>query len=86
MMNIDRAHKELQDWFDDGCVGSLKIFRAPRSDYVDMIGEQTIKLKEMTRGTRENVFAVFNELDSEHVELFKDKHGNPDRAKIVRRY
>lgn len=86
MMKIEDAHKELQDWYDDGCVGNLKIFRAPRSDYVDMIGEQTIKLKEMTREERQHIFYVFNSLDSEHVELFKDKHGNPDRAKIVRRY
>ena len=86
MMTIEAAHAELQAWYDDECVGNLKIFRAPRSGYVDMIGEQTIKLKEMDHETRDNVHGVFDNLDSEHVELFKDKHGNPDRAKIVRRY
>ncbi len=86
MMSIEKAHAELQAWYDDDCVGNLKIFRAPRSGYVDMIGEQTIKMKEMDREQRASMVAIFDSLDSEQMEIFKDKHGNPDRAKTVRRY
>jgi len=85
MMTIDAAHEELQKWYDGNCVGVLLTFRAPRSGMVDQIVEETIKMKEMSSESREAVRRVFDELDSEKVELFKDKNGNPDRAKVVRR-
>jgi uncharacterized protein YeeX (DUF496 family) len=86
MMTIEESHKKLQQWYDNGCVGNITVFRAPRSDYVDMIGETTIKMFELDEESRDVVRKVFDVLDSEKIELFKDRDGNPDRARVVRRY
>ena len=86
MMSIEKAHKELQRWYDENAVGNLVIFRAPKSDYVDIIGESTIKLFEMDEETKESVRKTFDLLDSEKIELFRDRNGYPDRAKVIRRF
>lgn len=86
MMTIEKCHEELQRWYDGNCVGNLVIFRAPKSDYVDMIGESTVKLFEMDEETKESVRKTFDLLDSEKIELFRDRNGYPDRAKVIRRF
>ena len=85
MMTIVEAHRKLQQWYDNDCVGNITVFRAPRSNYVDMIGEETIKMFEMDDEAKEAVRKIFDLLDSEKMELFKDKNGYPDRARVVRR-
>lgn len=85
MKSIDEAVKDIVEWNEDGCVGNLILFSAPRSQNVDIIAEQTIKLREMDRETRDAIHNVFDLLDSERIELFRDKDGYPDRAKVIRR-
>jgi hypothetical protein len=85
MLTIEKAHTEIQRWYDNGCVGNLTIFRAPKSDYVDIIGEETVKLFEMDDETKAAVRKTFELLDSEKIELFRDRNGYPDRARVVRR-
>ena len=86
MMTIDDAVATIRKWYADESVGNLVIFRAPRSDYVDIIGESTVKLFEMDEETKESVRKTFELLDSEKIELFRDKNGYPDRAKVIRRF
>jgi hypothetical protein len=86
MMTIDQAHKELQRWYDDGCVGNLTIFRAPRSKNVDMVAEETVKLFEMDREAQELMHELFSTFGTEKLEAVCNKNGDPDRVTIVRRY
>lgn len=86
MKTLDKTVSAIREWFDEGCVGNLVVFRAPKSQMLDMIGEQTIKLREMDDQTREAVFTVFDLLDSEKIELFRDKDGRPDRVRVIRRF
>ncbi len=84
-MKIDDALAEVRRWYDEGSVGNLVIFRAPKSDYVDMIAESTVKLFEMDNETKESVRRTFDLLDSEKVEMFRDRDGYADRVKVIRR-
>lgn len=86
MKTLEKTVSAINDWFNDGCVGSLTLFRAPKSRMLDMIGEQTIKLREMDEETRDAVFKLFDLLDSEKIELFRDKDGYPDRVRVIRRF
>jgi hypothetical protein len=83
--SIKQAHDELQAWFDNDCVGVLLTFRAPKSGLVDQIIEETIKMREMDSDTRESVAHLCDVVDSEKIEIHKDKNGYPDRIKVVRR-
>jgi len=83
---LTQLFSTIQEWYDDDCVGNIIVFRAPRSQNVDIVGEQTIKLREMDKETRETVWLVFDLLDAERIELYKDKDGRPDRVKVVRRF
>lgn len=82
---IDQQIKELQEWYDEGSVGSIVIFRSPRANYVDSIVEETIKLHELDSSARALIESVFELFDTERMEFFRDKDGYPDRVKIVRR-
>ena len=86
MKTLDNTLKLISRWHSEGCVGNLVIFRAPRSQNVDVVGEQTIKLRELDRETQETVHKLFSLVDSEKIELFRDKDGLPDRIRVVRRY
>ena len=86
MKTLEEATKIIHGWHKDGCVGNLMIFRAPRSRNVDVVGEQTIKLRELDQETQGTIRKLFSLLDSEKIELFRDSDGYPDRAKIIRRY
>lgn len=86
MKTLSQLFSTIQTWYDDDCVGNIVVFRAPRSQNVDVVGEQTIKLREMDKETRETVWRVFDLLDAERIELYKDKDGRPDRVKVVRRF
>lgn len=85
MKSLQEVHKDIADWHADDCVGNLTIFKAPRSDKMDIICEQVIKLREMDRETQNAVRVLFDLVDSERVELFRDKNGYPDRIKVIRR-
>ena len=85
MMTRDEGVKALTDWFDDGCVGNITFFRSPFNRSMDAVIEETIKLREMDNDTEDVVRSVFHRLDSEKVTLYKDKHGQPDRVKVIRR-
>lgn len=84
-MTRDEAIRCFCQWFDDGCVGNLVMFRSPRSSHVDCVIEETIKLREFAKEDQKLVLSVFDILDSEKVEMFRDKFGNPDRVKVIRR-
>ena len=86
MKTLDAALKLISSWYSEGCVGNLVVFKAPRSQNVDIVGEQTIKLRELDRETQEVVRKLFDLVDSEKIELFRDKDGLPDRIRVVRRY
>ena len=86
MKTLDSALKLISRWHGEGCVGNLVVFRAPRSQNVDIVGEQTIKMRELDRETQETIRNLFSLVDSEKIELFRDKDGIPDRIRIVRRY
>ena len=85
MMSIDAAHKELQKWYDNGCVGNITIFRSPRATYVDMVFDETIKMKEMDSEVRDLVRDVIGHFGGDKVTLFTDKNGYADRANVIRR-
>ena len=82
---IEEQMAEVREWFDDGCVGNLLIFRSPHANHVDSIIEETIKLHELDTPTRALVEQVFELFDSERMEFYRDKDGYPDRVKVVRR-
>ena len=85
MKTLDEMIREIEDWFDDGGVGNILIFRSPHANHVDRVYEETIKLHEMDTPTRALVEQVFELFDSERMEFFRDKQGYPDRVKITRR-
>lgn len=86
MKTLRELHVEIDDWYDDGCVGYITVFRAPRSKNVDMVGETVIKLYEMDKPTQDAVRHVFDLFDGEKIEFFRDKDKNPDRIKVTRRF
>jgi hypothetical protein len=86
MKTLEQLFVEVRQWHNNDCVGNLTIFRAPRSEMVDVVGEQVIKLREMDQEAHDAVCKVFDLFDSERVELFRDKEGYPDRIKIIRRF
>lgn len=86
MKTLKEAIDTVEDWHGEGCVGNIILFRAPRSQNVDIVGEQTIKLRELDRETSGIVVKLFSLLDSEKIELFRDKDGYPDRVKVLKRY
>jgi hypothetical protein len=84
-MTIDEALGKIRNWYDDDMVGNLIVFRAPRSQNVDVIAEETIKLFEMDREAQELVRKLFSLFGSDKLEVAPDKNGYPDRIKVVRR-
>jgi hypothetical protein len=86
MKTLEKALETVRGWHSHGCVGHITIFSAPRSTGVDMIGEQTIKLRELKSDIADTVKKLFDQLDAEKIELFLGKDGKPDRIKIVRRF
>ena len=85
MKTREEAHAALDRWMDEDIVGNLVFFRAPRSQLVDCVIEQTIKAREMdvrTRAAFENFFSCYG--TAVRGEFHRDADGNPDRVKIVR--
>ena len=86
MKTLEQILDSVRRWHADDCVGNVTLFRAPRSQNMDMIGEQTIKLREMDEEVKTAVRKVFSLLDAEKIEMFRDKDGYPDRVKVMRRF
>lgn len=86
MKTLEQGLESIRNWYRDECVGNLVIFRAPRSQNVDIVGEQTIKLRELDKETQDAVWKVFDLLDSERMEFYRDRDGRPDRVKVTKRY
>jgi len=86
MKTLENALELISNWHNEGCVGNLTVFHAPRSQNVDIIGEQTIKMRELDKEVRDLIHRLFSLLDSEKIELFRDKDGYPDRVKVIKRY
>ena len=87
MKTRDEAHADLDRWIDTDCVGNLTIFRAPHSDKVDSVIEQTVKAREMdtqTRAAFENFMSKFPSVTKG--EFYRDVNGKPDRVKLVRSF
>jgi len=85
MKTRQEAHAALDKWIDDDIVGNLIYFRAPHSDVVDCVTEQTIKVREMGSKARDAFIALVDQFpDATRGEFYKNKDGNPDRIKIVR--
>jgi hypothetical protein len=85
MMTRKEAVEHFCQWFDDGCIGNVFYFRSPRAAHVDSVVEETVKLKEFDMATRDAVERVFDLLDAEKMEFFRNRDGNPDRVKFTRR-
>jgi hypothetical protein len=80
---LDEAVESLKRWYDEGMVGNITFFRAPRAEHVGCIVEQTVKYYEMPPKLR-NAFAQFcNTIDVDRGEFWRDRDGSPDRVKIV---
>ena len=84
--SIEQACADIKRWKQNGGVGCLTLFSAPKSHSVDIIGEETIKLFEMDEEHKRAVFRLFDLFDAEKIELFRGKDGLPDRVKVTRRY
>ena len=84
MMTIAEAHKALDRWYADGCVGNLYFFRQIGEHKVCSFVEQTIKLTEMTDDQKAAVLGTFLAIDFQKAELLRNRAGSPDRIKIVR--
>lgn len=85
MKTLEEQIEDLREWFEDGCVGNVIVFRSPRASLVDSIVEETIKLNELDRDARALVEQVFALFDCERMEFFRNGKGDPDRVKVVRR-
>jgi hypothetical protein len=84
-MTRDEAVRCFCNWFDDGCVGNIMFYRSPRANNVDCVVEETIKLREFEAAERGDVERVFNVLQAERIELYRNGTGEPDRVKVIRR-
>lgn len=84
-MTRNEAIECFRRWIDDGCVGNIRFFRAPRANHVDAVVEETIKMREFSEEDKNQITLVFDALESEKMEFYRDKDGYPDRVKIVRR-
>lgn len=85
MKNLESMIKDIEEWYEDGCVGNVTVFRSPKAKYVDAIYEETIKLFELDRESRDLVEKVFDIFGAERMEFYRNSDGEPDRVKIVRR-
>jgi hypothetical protein len=85
MKDLERMFADIKEWFNEGGVGNIVIFRSPRASQVDCIYEETIKLFELDRDARGLVEAVFELFDAEKMEFYRSPHGDPDRIKVTRR-
>jgi hypothetical protein len=85
MKDLEVMIDEIRDWYNNGGVGNVLMFRSPRASQVDCIYEETIKLFELDRESRGLVDAVFEVFDAEKMEFYRSPNGQPDRVKITRR-
>ena len=85
MKSIEDAHKVIDGWYNAGCVGNLVLFRAPRRDGVEIILEETKKLREMPPDMKMAAIEFFSIIGGDKVEVVSDGNGKPDRAKVTRR-
>ena len=86
MKTIEETHEILDEWFGDGLVGNLIIYRAPNSQGVEAIIEQVVKCREMEPTTLAAFGMFMDDLGIERGEVVRDKDGNPDRVKLTRRF
>lgn len=84
MMTLHEAHAKLDQWYEDGCVGNIWFFRAPRAKMVDGFVEHTVKMREMNELETEVVNNMHAVMGGLRLELFTGADGKPDRIKSTR--
>lgn len=82
---IEDAHRILDDWFNAGCVGNLVVFRGPQRNSVELINEETRKLRDVGPETKQMVTELFAKLGASKVEIRSGKDGAADNFKTTRR-
>jgi hypothetical protein len=80
------AHDVFDEWLESGMCGNVIFYHAPKSDGVEAIIEQVVKVREMKPTTRAAFRLFMDDLMVERGEVVRDKDGNPDRIKLTRRY
>jgi hypothetical protein len=85
MLTKEEALEEFEEWIDSDDVGNVIWFKSPRAKHVDRVYEQVIKMREFDTPTRALIEQVFELLDSERMEFFRDGQGYADRVKVTRR-
>jgi hypothetical protein len=85
MMTREEAHKAFDEWFNNGCVGNIFFFRAPRSQMVDGFMERVIKLHEMSTEEKTAEQAAFTAMNCIRMEMFSTADDKLDRVKITKR-
>ena len=86
MKTKQEVHNLVDQWWDDGIVGTLWIYRAPGASVADCVLEEVVKAREMEPHVRVAFECLMDGLGAERGEIFRDKNGDPDRVKITRRY
>lgn len=81
--SLEEAIEALQRWYEEGMVGNITFFRAPRAEKVGCVVEQTVKYHEMPQSVRRAFGAFCNAINVDRGEFWRDRDGKPDRVKIV---
>ena len=84
MIPLDDAHALLNEWYENGRVGNLVFFFAPRRGCVDAIIEQTIKMRELGDEDRRSLEKAFKVLNATRAEFRGNKEDGLDLVKISR--
>lgn len=86
MKTKQEVHDAVDRWWDEGIVGTLRIYRAPGASVADCVLEEVVKAREMEAHVKVSFDTLMNELGIERGELFRNKDGNPDRVKLARSF
>jgi len=86
MKTRQQIHDAIDKWWDDGSVGNIIIYRAPKATHADCIIEKVVKAREMDPATRTAFEILMDNLGVERGEIARNGDGKPDRVKLTRRF
>jgi hypothetical protein len=86
MKTKQEVHDAVDRWWDEGIVGTLRIYRAPGASVAGCVLEEVVKAREMEAHVKVSLDTLMNELNIEQGEMFRNQNGEPDRVKFHRSF
>ena len=86
MKTLEETKRLLEEWHRSDTVGSLMLYRYPKSQLIETIEETVVKVGEMPADVAEAFVKFMDYYKIERGEVIRStKNGKPDRVKYTRR-